>query len=140
LDKLVLGFEPPYWNYRYNGKGFCDIINDNLEILEIAKPYVYLNILNEQKEATFLTHQPKKWKSHTEKWLTQWVKIPYKIIYVNDIKEKLNYLNNGDYLIDDYPLFSCYDQVFLIDRLWNQEVKTKNRIFGEKDLRIFLKG
>ena len=143
LDKLVLGKELPYWNYKLdNGKGFCDIINDNLSILEIARPYKdYLEILNKQEDAIFLTHQPENWRAYTEKWLKKWIKIPYKIIYVNNnIEEKLEYLiTKKDYLIDDYPLFTSYHNIILIDRLWNRGINVKTRIKNKKELKNKLK-
>lgn len=138
LDKPTIGEELPYWNYKKNGVGFCTLVDNNLTILEKAQPYSYLNVLNKQKNAVVITHQPEKWKPYTERWLSKWVKIPYEIIYVDCIEDKLEYLENNDYLIDDYPLFSSYDNILLVDRLWNQEVKAINRIFGTKDLREFL--
>ena len=138
LDKPTIGEELPFWNYKKNGVGFCTLVDNNLSILENAQPYSYLNVLNEQAKAVIITHQPEKWKPYTERWLAYWVKIPYEVIYVNCIEEKLEYLDDDSYLVDDYPSFFNYDKILLVDRLWNRGVKATNRIFGTKALRIFL--
>lgn len=141
LSTAVLGFELPSWDYRHKGKHFCTLVEENLNVLEVARPLVFVNVLNEQRNAIILTHQPENWRPYTEKWLSHWIKVPHKIIFTSSVKEKEIYLKEKeDYLIDDYPLFSNYSQILLIDRPHNMHLQNiPNRIFSGNQLREKIK-
>jgi hypothetical protein len=138
LDQLTLGKTLPYWDYKQNGKSFVQLVDENIEICELASPYQdYLDILNSCfTKVNILTHQPNNWKPYTEKWLNHYIKIPYNLYYVNNIKEKEKFLRwPNDYLIDDYPLFSNYENILLINREWNKNVEAPMRIHNGEMLK-----
>lgn len=132
LDVMALGRPAKSWDdVNDNGKNVFQIVNDNPDLCLIAPCSEYLPVINEMfsnKKLCILTSQPKPWRKYTEMWLQTHLNINYEVIYTKNPSNKLRYLEYGDWLIDDNPNFDNFDQILLIDRIYNRHVNTKYRI------------
>jgi hypothetical protein len=118
----ALGYQPGNWNAIHNGKDFCQVVHDNLDILTVSPPTEYLECLKGLSAVTLLTSQFEHWIPRTAMWLEKHMPVPYATIYVKGPERKLAYLNEGTILIDDYPFFPSYERIALLERPYNKEV------------------
>lgn len=131
--------EPNDWYEKINGKTVIEIVNDNPEICELSPPSEYLNIVNNSfKHIIILTNQLPDWIPYTERWLQNHMKIPYDVVYTKNGADKLTYLNEFDYLVEDYPGFDSYDRIALITRNYNKHIEAPIRISTENEFEQFL--
>lgn len=139
LSKIVWGFEPEDWDYIMDGLDIFDIVRIYPPLLIEAPPTKYLKVIKKQKKPYILSSQPQDWRALTEQWTEKHLKdIPIKIKFVNKIQEKLKYLKDGDYLIDDCPLFPDYSKIILVDRKYNRNVNAPIRVKTPKELEEIL--
>jgi 5'(3')-deoxyribonucleotidase len=84
-----------------------DIVNQNLEVLINANTLPYVEVLKKMKNkmnCKVLTAQPfEHWKPYLIKFLERIGVGDVEVVFVNHGKEKLEVLQDGDILIDDYP-------------------------------------
>lgn len=128
-----------YWDKTSSGDTVIGTIDKNLQLLVNAKPTIYYDIAKKVPNISFITSQKESWRTYTTEWINKYFKEHGDIIYVNDPAEKLSYLNKKDYLVEDYPFFSNYSQIILIDRKCNSNVvgcyeRIKNSIQLENTL------
>ena len=115
-----IGKKPKKWS---EGKVIFKIIKENPELLTQMGITKYFEVIKKYfKKPYFLSAQVKFWRPFTEIWLQNNFG-EYNRRYVDNSNEKLKYLKNEDLLIDDSPKFNKFDQIILIDYLYNQEVK-----------------
>jgi hypothetical protein len=115
LHEAVYGKTPDTWD--------CDIVkrvNHNLKPLLTAKPSEFYPLVKDT-EITILTHQQPMWRSYTERWIAKWLP-KAKVIYVNAPEEKLTYLKDGDYLVEDNPKLTDYSKIILIMKPYNKHI------------------
>jgi hypothetical protein len=128
LAGAVCGKTPDTYEYQNAfGEGFCDIVDKNLHFLLEAKPTIYYPIVRMFCPITIITCQPELWIPNTAKWLMDHFKrgeIRY-VEVVGHPKDKLKLLKEGDFLVEDYPMFDDYSQIILIDHPYNQNVHAK---------------
>jgi hypothetical protein len=141
LAGIAFGREPKMWQEKINGKGVFKIVNENKQMLLDALPTIYVPIIQELEKISILSTQPAIWREYTGKWLDKY--FPNTLIeenYTLKPEKKLEFLKEGDILIDDYPLFSNYSKVAVVDCLYNQNVKDcYMRIKTVEDLEELLK-
>lgn len=147
-----------YWksgepdNY-YDGvtgyKSFVDYINKNKDLLVDAPETEYLKVVLESRieELNILSIQPAGWIKYTDKWIKEHIReknkdLKVNVMYLFDFADKVEILNRvykGVFvLVEDFPDLSCYDNVWLIDRKYNQDVKSSVRIKGAEELKKWL--
>lgn len=123
-----------------NGQTICDYIDNHLDVLETAKPTIFRDIVMELPRIALMTRQPEHWRKGTIKWIKD--NIPGRvtsITWVKNIEDKLEYLNKDDILIEDYPYFSDYSQIYLVDWPYNECVqKPLARVLSPNHLRRLL--
>ena len=125
---------PIVYGQLIDGSTFIQYVDQHPILLRVAPPTEYLSVINKLKSIRILSAQPTNWRVESSIWLERNLSIPYHTIFVNDCNEKLEYLRKGDWLIDDSPQFSNYDQIILIDRPFNQHIECENRVKTPYDL------
>jgi len=142
LDIFNIPGGPNYWRKRMSdGTSITNYIDRNLDILVTSYPTEYYSIIKKHvKCPVILTHQKEHWLPYTIYWLDRHFK-QYELINVPEIPAKEQYLNIGDYLVDDYPHFSSKitDNLLLISMNYNQDSPCKARITKPEQLLPFLK-
>lgn len=127
-----------HWSYIHGGKDFWDMVKEYPEVWADALPTKYYNIIKQYEPITFWTVQREENKEATIKWLDKYF-TKYKIRFFKDFehKEKAVYKNNV-VLIDDFPNFSNYEKIILIDTNYNKNTKAKIRIKTPEKLQEYL--
>ena len=137
---LYGGKYPKVWDYICgNNKNIYQTINENIDILREAPPTAYYKVLKKHYTyPEFWTSQPKHWQPHTSYWLTKHIGA-HKVRFLKCAEKEVELRKDNDIvLIEDSPNFKSYDNIMLIDRPYNQEVKGAIRIFGTKHLNNLL--
>lgn len=129
LEWSVFGKRVSDWLTPVNGlEEFYSFMDRNLHILEQAEPakhfHVFYNFFALTKRPiNILTHQPVAWRDRTSKWIeTHLDGICTNVIYVEDSKDKLKYLEDA-VLIDDHPALNGNPRVLYFDKLYNKPPK-----------------
>lgn len=121
LQRAVLGELPDQWNcYKY-GIDFCSIINNDLSVLLTAEPTEYYEVIKKIHPLRIISCQPKNWRDNTGQWLKKHFGY-FEVLFVESPEDKLDMLYDGDWLVEDYPLFNDYKRIILIDRPYNRDV------------------
>jgi hypothetical protein len=129
-------YDPQTWDEPCHGMTLIGYVNHNLDLLVSATPTEYLPVVVE-KEITVLTCQPLNWIPYTKIWLSNHLP-KATCIFCQHPMEKLDHLKNGDYLIEDYPLFPNNKQIIMIDRPYNRMVQAYKRIRTAGELKNVL--
>lgn len=123
-------FAPTSWNSKIvMDIDLCQYINLYPQILVDAPQDKYLPffIVNDP-HGTILTCQPLHWIPYTKVWLKEHLPMA-SIVWCQHPEEKLDWCRDHDALIiEDYPFFSSYDSVLLIDHEYNHNTNAKIRI------------
>lgn len=136
LGSYVLGYEPKNWYDTYNGKTIIELVNEHPELCMTCPESEYLSVVHEKLDnITILTNQLDDWIPFTEIWLRRHIKIPYDVVYTKSSKHKLDFLKNGDILVEDFPGFQNYNNIALITRRYNEHLNVPCRISSLIDLR-----
>lgn len=115
--------EPQEWYQRTNaGKTVVETVDEDLELLVAASPTEYYKVAKQFDSIVFITSQKESWRPYTDKWVKHYFKDKAKVHYVNKPSEKMAFLNIGDYLVEDYPLFEDNSKIILIDKKYNSNV------------------
>lgn len=132
LCKVFNSSYPTKWNWKYEkNKGICETIESNLKVLLNSPPTEYLKVVKKYfNNIEIWSYQSGKWKEYTLKWIKKYIgKNNYKIHFLSPEEKRKRLDKNKNYiLIEDYPLFSNYNRIILIDRPYNQNVKKVERI------------
>lgn len=137
------GKDPDKWDAKINGKWLIEILeSDLLKNVRNAPPTEYIESLKLLDRINLLSHQPKHWRGHTDIWLKNNLNgRDYRVVYVDEMASKLDYLLPGDVLVEDYPYYDNYSQILLINHKYNENVKGMiNRIKNKNQLNKFIKG
>jgi len=118
------GASPLSWSQPLpNGWDICAWINDNKEILALCPPTQYYCIARALPSISIISAQPEGWRPFTSAWIHKHFNMATTTVtYVDSGEEKLDLLGASDLLVEDYPLFSNYSQIILIDHPYNQGV------------------
>ena len=135
LAKKAFGKDPDIWDYiDENGRSIYQIIKQNKSILETSSPTSYLKVALRYPFISILTCQPPDWILYTEKWIKKHLSsVSYDITYLSHQEEKLKVIGYN-YLIDDYPKFSSYNNIILIDKPYNRNIKVPIRVENSNKL------
>ena len=121
------------WEQQRDGNGIFGAIEGRPSLLHTAPPMEYMYTVRVLSlrgvKITILSTQPDTWRRGTTRWLNRYLPhVPY--IYTYHMEEKFDHVKEGDVLIDDYPYFSSYDRVILVDRPYNTETPAPIRVFS----------
>jgi hypothetical protein len=124
------------WDQLIDGVDLFKFIGDRLNVLEEAPEFPYVSVANSLDVLVIMTNQPVNWISYTERWISKHLPLAERI-YVNKIESKLKYLRDGDLLVDDYPYFTDYSKIILVDRPYNQNVESPlARVHNPEELEL----
>ena len=113
-------YSPQHWDDPCHGMPVCEYISRNLDVLLFAPETEYCHLVAD-KEITILTVQPLEWRPYTELWIE--THLPFaNIEYFENIIDKLGYLKEGDWLIEDFPNFPDNSRIIMVDRAYNRGV------------------
>lgn len=108
---------------------FYSYVNKNLNILVDACPAKHFQVFYDFFNKTghtlnILTHQPETWRKSAEDWVNTYLYgINYKLVFVNESKEKIDIIyRDGAVLIDDHPRLNGEVRVILFDKLYNKPI------------------
>jgi hypothetical protein len=129
LCKVVFGGHADVWDQKTeSGKDLIETVDDDLDLLRIAPVSEYIEIAQLCDPIHIITVQPDHWRKYTTNWIDHYFK-DAKVKFLNKPEDKLKFIVSGTRtLIEDYPLFSCYDNIILIDRPYNRNVKGVLRV------------
>ena len=127
LSTEVFGKQPSKWNAKREGNSLFEIIAAKPEILVTAKPTEYLHWITQNfGHVPILSNQLTAWIEITEKWLDIHLtgKCLWSLHITGHPEEKITLLDRYDaYIVEDYPMFTDYSRVILVDRPYNRGVK-----------------
>ena len=140
LCGIVWGSEPEEWTNEFKGINIYDFVKlkDYRPLVE-AESFEFIQVARSMPEVFILSCQPVEWRKYTEEWLKRnFSDNRLFLCFVEEIEEKINFLNKAKdfFLIDDYPFFSDYSKVILIDKLYNRIVENPfKRVYNIDDLK-----
>jgi hypothetical protein len=139
LAIAVFGKQPPIWDYvsPETGKTLIQVVNKRLPLLYEAPPTPYLSVARLYEPIKILSTQPPAWRPYTMHWLRQYI-LADKIEFLDYKDNKLKYLKDGDWLVEDSPNLEDYQRVILIDKPYNQSVNAPYRVKTPKKLKEIL--
>jgi hypothetical protein len=129
----ALNWKPTKWEETIKGVNFYEYIDSHPEVLLDANPTEYCEIIK-QHNPLIISAQPNNWRLLTLQWLVKHVPNLKGIIFTDTPNDKFKHVRPSDFLIEDCPRLKSYSNVILIDRPWNQDVKTLNRIKTPSEL------
>jgi hypothetical protein len=144
MKKYNLPNPTSWFNNEWDKLGYSiyDLVKKDNMVLKKSLPtkyfktiYNYAKINGNQIE--FWSHQPPSWRKLFKQWIYYYFKgLKIKICYLTP-KQKLARLNKlSNYiLVDDFPHFTNYKRIILIDYPYNQNVKNCVRIKTIKQLK-----
>jgi hypothetical protein len=138
LSHILYGRRPSKYDTLIDGKSVIDYVNENPILCEQARPAEYLDLLNSRQIGYILSAQPHIWRPYTNRWIDKHITIPCFAKYVLSPDEKLLFLWENDWLVDDSPQFSNYDQIILVDRPYNQDIDCEYRVKTPNELKQLL--
>ena len=122
LSSMVYDKEPTnYFNKTRGGKSFPELIDENLGLLITAPPTDYFFHRNYEPKY-ILSHQPWRWRTNTDLWIKKFCGAAVVVQYVEKPEDKLGFLKNGDFLVEDYPFFVDYSRIILVRKPYNANV------------------
>lgn len=126
---------PKKWDEKYNGKDIFECVNENPNLLLSAPPTGYLKIAMKHFDSLEIwTHQLDHWKENTLKWIHRNVGEKTTTYFLEGTVKQERAKSQNLVLIEDSPNFTSYEDILLIDRPYNQEVKGVMRVFGPRHL------
>lgn len=125
----VFGKHADSWDQlSEDGRSLMDVIDDDLTLLFTAPELEYANIAREFAPLHILTVQPDHWRKQTGDWVDKHF-YGAKLKFLNKAEDKLKFLESGTrVLIEDYPKFTSYNNIILVDRPYNRCVKNVQRV------------
>ena len=145
LESAVFGKPAEKWYNKVGDIHFVEYVTANKEkVLTDTPECEYCEALQKWLKVVdpiglaFLSCQPDEWQPYTEKWLKK--RFPGMIyIFTKKPEDKLLVVDSQDgILIDDYPLYKDYSRIAIVDRLYNQNIKSACRIKGPMDFVLLL--
>jgi hypothetical protein len=141
LSPRVFGYVPPTWNHKnVMGQNLFEIIDEDPECLVEAKPSIYLDTIRKHvKEPIILTHQLDWWIPYTWEWIKKHLIDMRPHILFLAPQVKVEFMKTHDcFIVEDSPIFPCYEKVLLIDHPYNRHVTPYARITTPKELEGWL--
>ncbi len=139
IEKLKLP-EPTTWIWKHKDRDlYWWIKKDNYNAILKSPPTPYVEIVKKYIEVPEIwTCQPIEWVPYTKRWLNKHIG-KCKVIYLNTIEKRKKLDEQKDtILVEDCPLFSNYERIALVDKLYNRKVKVDYRIKNSEDFeRLF---
>lgn len=123
IHKAVFGDEHiEDWHSKpESGKSFWVAIKEDMSVIETSPPTKYYEVISLYEPIKVISCQPMDWRPYTDKWMKKYLPSS-SITYTDNADEKLGMLGEFDVLIEDYPLFSDYSKIILIDTTYNRNV------------------
>jgi len=120
----VWGYEPFDWDETdEEGHDVFYFLRKDPSLFYRAKTFPYIEVAQKYEQEKgiieFITHQPTdKGKRYTKLWIEDYF-TSFKIHFVKSPEEKLGFITEGNFLVDDYPYFPSYKRIILIRRNYN---------------------
>lgn len=133
----------PCWKIKIDGEDFCEYINNNLHILKESPPTEYYKTIHSSSDSfSIITRQDWHWRPYTIEWMHKhFSDKKFKLNFVGSFEEKMSFLKEEDFIVEDFPYFKDYSKIVLIGWPYNENVKGEHiRITNPKQLEDFLKG
>jgi len=131
LCSAVWGEYPSNWTNTYKGINLYKYVKEhNYKPLLTAKSLPYIFVALSLPEVNILSCQPEDWRDYTMKWIKKYFKnkrVFYEFTETAEEKEIIMRKLDNFYLIDDYPFYSDYSRIILVDRPYNKNVKNPFR-------------
>jgi len=116
----AIGYNPQTWDDPLpDGRSLYQFFDDNPDALLSAPPTEYYGVIRD-REIVIFTCQPERWIKNTLAWITIYLPKATPVIFQKP-EDKLKLLNG--YLVEDYPNFSDYSKVILIDKPYNSHIE-----------------
>lgn len=131
------------WHWKdKEGRSVTKLIFHDLDILVDSPPTRFASVIKEFAKTHLLeiwTNQPTQWRTLTNCWLRNYFgKTSFVVKYLTP-EQKIEMVNlEKCLLVDDYPDFTEYRRVVLIDHPYNQKVDCSMRMKTPDELRKFL--
>jgi hypothetical protein len=131
-------FTVHHWNFMHDGKDFWDMAKEIPDLFVNAPPTKYYSIIKQCKCPTFWTIQKPEYRNPTITWLDNRFD-KYKIRFFRDFEHKQAEVYKKNVLLfDDFPNFTDYSKIMLIDTNYNKKTKAKVRIKTPEQLQKIL--
>jgi len=139
LAGTVLGHEATtYDELTPDGITIVGFVNSRLSELLLCSEAEYAPAFYGLPFIHIISHQFPSWRPYTLEWIaTHLESVPVKYVtFVDHTEEKLAILRNtpGSLLVEDYPRFSSYDRIVLVDKPYNRAVTCKVRVHDTLEL------
>jgi hypothetical protein len=130
------------WDAQIDGMGVRDYVDKHPQSLVDSEPTPYLSVVKACGSwINVISCQPAVWRPFTYKWLERHLGgVNWNVLFTDDSgDEKFRHMGNHDLIVEDYPFFTSYDQVILIDYPYNQKAKAPIRVNAPEQLAFWLK-
>jgi hypothetical protein len=132
-----------YTQKTITGEDFVEFFDKRLNLLQEAPGTKYYQTILEwakkRLRIDFLTHQKESWQPYTYNWIVkhfQGVK-EINIQFTDSWGEKIEFIKDGDYLIDDHPALLELPGVYGPEYLYNQHM-IKKTLKNQQEMMNFL--
>jgi len=123
LSGNFLEQSPEVWHWHKDGKDIWDFVNADIEVLANSKPTIYYPLVANLPHINILTCQPNNWRPPTTEWICRHFTNNVSVTFVEKPEEKLAILEKENaFIFEDYPQFTDYSRVYLIDHPYNRAV------------------
>jgi len=139
MGGLAWGYNPKDYDQKTaDGLSVVEYFNRDLSRLLLCGEAEYAPAFYGLPFIHIVSHQFPSWRPYTLEWIaTHLESVPVKYVtFVDHTDEKLAILKNtpGSLLIEDYPNFSSYDRIVLVDKPYNRAVTCKVRVHDTLEL------
>lgn len=138
---------PQTWDYYHDGLSYLDYLRKDRSIYLTAQPTEYFQTIKQIiTECLTIGGIPVELWTHqtdhnfcalTRDWVAQHLPICNGLIKFKDSVEKIADLSSDDLLVEDNPNLSSFDNVVLIDRVYNQSVIC-SRVKSPQELKRYI--
>lgn len=131
---------PTNWIWKFKNKDLFEWAKaDNYHVVIEAPATEYLEVVKKHiKLPEIWTCQPEDWKPFTAEWISHHIGNCLVSYMTSEEKRKRLDKETDVILVEDYPFFSHYDRIALVDRPYNQQVKPFYRFKNVKEFeRLF---
>lgn len=143
MDKKIFqlyGFHIIHWFWEYKKLDVYGLAKKNYSIVRDAPPTKYYSIIKKYYPCPEIwTYQLSDWQKYTLVWLSRHF-IKYKIRFLTPYQKYLELRRlRRIWLVDDFPGYSHYNKIILIDRPYNRCINAPMRVKTIRQLEDLIK-
>jgi hypothetical protein len=137
---------PQVWYYYHDGLSYMDYLRKDRSIYLTAQPTEYFQVIKQIIVECLSVDVPVELWTHqtdhnfcalTRDWVAQHLPICNGLIKFKTGDEKIDSLSVNDLLVEDNPTLKSFDNVVLIDRIYNQSVVC-SRVKSPQELKRYI--